>query len=101
MRRIGGKLSFGSAYSGSSNSPIGLKFLIGISVMRMSLREVTTVRSAPAFFAAAVILQMVVATPFTSSNVSVNQALLVLRKFSGMVPVISRKICRSHLRDGA
>src|SRR6476660_5676206 len=101
MRRIGGKLSFCSSYSGSSNSPIGLKFLIGISVMRISLREVTTIRSAPAFFAAAVILRIVVATPFTSSRVSVNQARLGLRKFSGTVAVIAWKISRNQLREGA
>jgi hypothetical protein len=42
---MGGKLSFCSSYSGSSNSPIGWKFLIGISVMLIEEREVTTVRS--------------------------------------------------------
>ena len=66
-----------------------------------SLRAVTTVNLAPAAFAAAVIFRMVVATPFTSSRVSVNQARLLLRNASGMVPVIFRKISRSHGRDGA
>ena len=98
---IGGKLSFCSSYSGSSNSPIGVKFLIGISAILISLREVMMVRSAPAARAAAVILRIVVATPLTSSSVSVNQARLLLRNTSGIAPVISWKTARSHLRDGA
>src|SRR6266481_4341817 len=99
--KIGGKLSFCSSYSGNSNSPIGLKFLIGMSSILRSLREVMTINSFPATAPAAVILRMVVATPLTSSSVSVNQARLLFCKASGIFPVNSWKIRCSHLRDGA
>ena len=54
--------------------------------MSMCVREVTTVRSCPAATTAAVIFWMVVATPFTSSSVSVNHARLRLRNAGGWLP---------------
>ena len=48
--------------------------------MLMFERKVTTVRSCPAARTAEVIFWMVVATPLTSSSVSVNHARFVLRK---------------------
>src|ERR1700682_656413 len=98
---MGGKLSFCSSYSGSSNSQIGGKFLIGILSILSSLREVTTINSFPAAAPAAVILRIVVATPFTSSSVSVNQARLRFCRDGGILPVISLKIRRNQVRDGA
>ena len=98
---IGGKLSRCSSYSGSSNSPIGRKFLIGISSTSSRRREVTTIDFTPAAMPAAVILRIVFATPFTSSSVSVNQARFRFCSTGGMAPVILEKISRNQRRDGA
>ena len=96
MSRNGGKLSFCNSYSGISNSPTGGKFLIGMSVIESFEREVTTVRSAPAWPAACVIARMVRATPLTSSSVSVNHARFSLRSGCGTVPVKRRATCVSN-----
>ncbi len=64
-------------------------------------RDVTTMSSFPLAAPAAVIFRMVVATPFTSSSVSVNQARLRFCKAIGISPVNSLKIARNHFREGA
>src|SRR6266498_3617218 len=98
---MGGKLNFCSSYSVNSNSPMAGKFLIGVSQTCRLLYEVTTSRAFPAAAPAAVILRMVVATPLTSSRVSVNQARLRFCKAIGTAPVSSLKIDRNHFREGA
>src|SRR5439155_16922729 len=99
--RLGGKLSFCSSYSGNSNSPVALQFLIGMLLMFSSPRETTTTNSLLAAAPAAVILRIVVATPFTSSSVSVNHARLQFFSATGISPVNSLKMPRSHFREGA
>src|SRR5213075_583129 len=93
------KLNFWSSYSGNSNSPMGGKFLMGILYVWRLLCEVTTVSSLPAAAPAAVILRIVVATPLTSSSVSVNQARLRCCNSIGVYPVNSEKIARSDFRE--
>jgi hypothetical protein len=80
---------------------MGGKFLIGILSILSSFRETTTIKSLPAFAPAATILRIVVATPLTSSSVSVNQARLRFCNAIGMVPVNSLKTRRNHFREGA
>ena len=69
--------------------------------MVSSFREVTTINSFPAAAPAAVIFRMVVATPFTSSSVSVNQARLLFCKAAGILPVNSLNMVLNQLREGA
>ena len=96
----GGKLRRWSSYSGNSNSPMGAKFFKGTPWSATSERQVTIVRSRPAATPAAVILRIVVATPFTSSSVSVNHARFLFFRKSGMPPERSRALERSQSRFG-
>ena len=68
---------------------------------RPEVRQSHEAEAVPAAAPARVILRIVVATPLTSSSVSVNQARLLFCKGGGIVPVRSRKIFCSHFRDGA
>jgi len=101
MSRKGGKLSFCNSYSGISNSPTGEKFFDWMSVIESFERDVTTVRSAPAWRAACTMARIVRATPLTSSSVSVNHARFSLRKGWGTVPVKRRATCVRSGRSGA
>src|SRR6266478_4764204 len=78
---------------------MGGKFLIGMSDISKLPREVTTISSLPSAAPAAVILRMVVATPLTSSSVSVNQARLRFCKAIGTASVNSLKIDRNHFLE--
>ena len=96
----GGKLNRCNSYSGSSNSPIGSKFLSGTPWSATSDRQVTIVTSCPEATPAAAILRIVVATPFTSSSVSVNHARFLFPKNPGTRPARPCAVSRSHSRFG-
>ena len=98
--RSGGKLSFCNSYSGSSNSPIGGKFLSGIPGTETSLRETITSTAFPLPAKAALIRWIVVETPFTSSSVSVNHALFVFSNSGGRSPLSSMEASRRRSRGG-
>ena len=97
----GGKHSFCSSYSGSSNSPMGWKLTSGIPVSVLLSRLVMTVSESPFSAVAAVIRRIVVATPFTSSSVSVNHARFVLRSAGAGSPMSDWQSSPSHARSGA
>ena len=59
-----------------------------------------TVMSCPAATPAEVIFRIVVATPLTSSSVSVNHARFRFFRRSGVVPQSVRVLSRSHSRRG-